>query len=340
MKRNVVFLVLVVFSFFFCVNVVFAQRGSSAQEIIQIRLATPLPRDNDWGRTVDRIAAEWARVTNNQVRVIPNHNLAGGEKVILTSLRTDNIQAAVLTSMGLSEICPPVMTLSVPFLISNDAELDMVLNEVLPILDNNMSRTDFVAICWSKAGWVHIFSQEPVFDPNDLRRQKLGSNPEIGEINNAFRTMGFNVEEVSLTDIGQKLMARTINTVYLTPETVVPLGAHLATSNMLNLPIAPAMGAVVMNRRTWNRLGAENQRNIVAATQRIVADFRVTMARTSANALTTLQRSGIRINNPSQAQTEQWRTEINRALPSLLGTAFDRDLYNRINQIISRVRSR
>jgi len=338
MKRNVMFLVLVFFSLFLGLNTVFAQRGT--QETIQIRLATPLPQNSDWGKAIDRIAAEWGRVTNNQVRAIPQHQVQGGEGVILTSLRTNNMQAALLTSMGMSEICPPVMTLSVPFLISNDGELDMVLEEVLPILDGYMNRTDFVAICWSKAGWVYIFSQEPIFDPDSLRRQRLGSNTEVTDINNTFRTMGLNVIEVGLSDIGTKLAAKAINAIYMIPEGIIPYNLHIYVNNMLDLPIAPGIGAIVMNRVTWNKLGAQNQRNIVAVTQRIATEFQVTMARVSANAVTTLQRNGLRVNRPSQPQVDMWRTEIDRVLPSLLGTAYDRNVYDRINQVLARARNR
>jgi len=334
MKRNAALLILVFFSLFIGLNTVFAQT-------VTIQLASPLPRNSDWGRALDRIAAEWARVTSNQVRVNVSHDgRQGSESRMLSSLRSNNIQAALFTSMGISEICPPVMTLSVPFLISNNTELDMVLTEVLPILDSYMNRTDFVAVCWSKGGWVHIFSKEPVFDPDGLRRQRLGSNTEVRDINATFRTMGFNVVEADITELGQRLASNVINAIYLIPEALAPMGLHRTLTNMMDLPIAPIMGAIIMNRVTWNRLGAERQRNIVAATQRIAAEFNQTMERTSANTLAAMQRDGLRVNRPSQAQIELWRAEINRAIPPLLGTAYDRDVYNRINQILARARNR
>jgi len=348
MKRNAAFFVLVFFSLFLSLNTVFAQRGSMAQELIDISLASPLPRASDWGRTLDRITAEWVRVTNNQIRVRVLHDGSeGGEGQMFSSLRSNNIQAALFTSIGISEFCPPVMTLSVPFLISNNTELDMVLAEVLPSLDNYVNNTEFVVICWSKGGWVHIFSQEPVFEPDNLRRQKMGSSTELKDINTTFRTMGFNVVEAEMVDIGNRIRSNMINAIYLIPELFAPMGLHKASPlfstplvNMLDLPIAPILGAIVMNRVTWNKLSAEQQRNMVTVTKRIAAEFEVTMARTSANTAATFQRDGLKINKPSQTQINMWRAEIDRALPSLLGTAFDRNLYNQINQIIARARNR
>ncbi|MDR1838434.1 MAG: TRAP transporter substrate-binding protein DctP [Treponema sp.] len=342
MKRNAALLILVFFSLFFTLNAVFAQgRGTRAQDTIEIRLASPLPRNSDWGRGLDRIAAEWARVTNNQVRVRVIHDgVEGGDSRMLASLSSDNIQAALFTSVGMAEICPAVMTLSIPFFIGNNEELDLVLEDILPILDNQMSRTNFVAVCWSKGGWVNIFSREPVVEPDSLRRQRLGSSPELRDINTAFRTMGFNLVEAEMVDLGTRLASNVINSIYLIPEALAPMGLHRTLTNMLDMPIAPIMGAIVMNRVTWNKLGAERQRSIVAATQRIIAEFEVTMSRTSANAVSAMQREGLRVNRPNQAQIEMWRAEIDRAVPPLLGTTFDRNVYNQINQILIRARNR
>jgi len=341
MKRNAAILLLVFFFLFLGLNTVFAQRGSRAQETIEIRLASPLPRNSDWGRTLDRIGAEWTRVTNNEVRVRVIHDgVEGSDSRMFASLRSDNIQAALFTSTGLAEICPPIMTLSIPFLIGNNAELDLVLEDVLPIMNDYVNRTDFVVLCWSKGGWVYIFSREPVLEPDHLRRQRLGSSPELNSINSTFKTMGFNVVEADMIDLGTRLASNVINSIYLIPEALAPMGLHRTLTNMMDMPIAPIMGAIVINRVTWNKLGAERQRNVVTVAQRIADEFQVTMERTSANAITSMRRDGLIINVPSQAQIEMWRSEIGRTVPPLLGTAYDRNVYNRINQILIRERSR
>jgi TRAP-type C4-dicarboxylate transport system substrate-binding protein len=332
---------LVFFSLFFITNEVFSQRGGRAQEVIEVRLASSLPRNSDWGRMLDRMAGEWLRVTDNQVRVRVIHDgLEGGEAKMLSSLNSDNIQAAVFTSSGLSEICPAVMTLSIPFLIKDNAELDIILKDALPVLEDQINRTNFVIISWSKGGWVYVFSKDTVVTPEDLRRQKLGTSVELRDINTVFRTMGFNLVETDYIDIGTKLANNVINSFYLIPEAMAPLGLHRNLSNMLDMPIAPIMGAIVMNRVTWNKLGADKQREIVKVTQRLAAEFETTMSRTSANAVTAMSRDGLKLNKPNTTQQDLWRVEVERAMPMLIGNVIDRNLYNRINQILERYRNR
>lgn len=341
MKRNVVFFTLLIFFLLFTLNNVFAQRGGMTQGFVEVRLASPLPRNSDWGRQLERLASEWARVTNNQVRLRVIHDgLEGSESKMFSSLNADNIQMGLFLSTGLSEICPAVMTMSIPFLIKTDEELDLVLKDVLPVLESQLSRTNFVPIAWAKAGWVRFFTKEAIYTPDDMRRQKVSSSDSLKEINTVFRTMGFQIVEGDITSMATRLANNLINAIYLSPEAIAPLGLHRYLNNMLDMSVAPVMGALVMNRVTWNKISAAHQAEIVRVTQIIASEFASSLSKASANAVTEMRRSGLVVNKPTAAQEELWQSEINRALPPLLGTAFDRAIYNQINDILARARNR
>jgi TRAP-type C4-dicarboxylate transport system substrate-binding protein len=251
MKR-VVFLILSVLSLLYT-NAVFAQRGSNRS--LEVRLASFMPQNSDWGRCLDRMAADWARATNNRVTLRVIHNgVEGGERKMLSSLSTDNIQAALFTSFGLHSICPSVLTLSVPFCIRNEAEMDMVLKNASPLLDAQVDKTKFAVLAWSKGGWVYIFSKDPVLVPDDLRRHRMATNPDDGKFIAAFKAMGFNLEETEIIDIGAKVANNMINAFYQMPAAVAPLLLHKQLKNMLDMPIAPFLGAIVINGVTWNRI--------------------------------------------------------------------------------------
>ena len=332
-------MVLFGFIFIFTFTAVFAQRGTARGETVQIRFASPLPRNSDWGRALDRLAAEWQTVTNGAVRVVMSHDgREGNEERMLTSLSSNAIQAALFTSNGMAEICPPVMTLSIPFMIRNDTELDLVLNELKPILESRVHR-DFVVIAWSKGGWIYVFSKEPVFTPDDLRRQRLASGGGSNNMNNAFRSMGFQIVESDLVNIGTRLASNMINAIYILPAAVAPMQLHRHLNNMLNIPIAPIMGAIVMNRVTWNTLSADHQRQIVRTAQRVAVEFDNSMPRTETEAITSMSRYGLTVNRLTQVQDDLWRREMDKTMPSLVGSIFDRDIYQRMNVILERARS-
>jgi len=285
------------------------------------------------------MAADWEKGTQNQVRVIVSHDGREGNEIkMLSSLSSDAIQVAVFTSAGVSEICPSVLNLSIPFIIKNETELDLVLKEILPLIDARVNK-DFVVLAWSKGGWIYIFSKEKVLTPDDLRKQKLATSPDLKDMNTVFRTMGFNLVEADWISTGTKLASNAVNAIYFTPEAVAPMQLHKSLSHMLNVPIAPIMGAIVMNRVTWNKISPANQQAIVKATRKIAEEFDAAVVKTEANAITAMGKDGLSIDMPNQAQQDIWTTEVKNSMSSLFGSVFDRDLFNRINNILGKARS-
>ena len=320
----------------------FAQRGGRAAETLEVRLGSPLPRESPWGRTLDRLAAEWSRVTNGQVRLNVRHGgIEGGEDRMLLSMASNNLQAGIFTSFGLSQINPAVLTLSTPFLIRNERELDVVMREVQSDLEAGLNSGNNFLLAWSKAGFINIFSRDPVFTPDDLRRQRIGANPEAAELNAAFTSMGFQMVEADWGDLGARINAGTVQAVYLNPPAVAAFQLHTTLRNMHSMNIAPVMGGIVINQVTWRRIGnldPSYQQELLSVTRRLADEFDSTFSRTVDDAVRTMTRAGLRVNESSPAQEQIWYNEMERAAPSIVGSILDRDMYNRISAILARHR--
>jgi len=322
---------------------IFAQRGGSrGTETIEVKLASPLPKESPWGRTLDRIASEWSRITNNQVRLTIRHGgIEGNEKKMLLSLASDIIQGAVFTSFGLSEIDPGIMTLSAPFLIRSESELNAVMQEMQVDLDRRFNNSKYFILAWSKSGFVNIFSRDPVYTPDDLRRVKIASNPEASDMNTVFKTMGFQIIESDWSEVGNKLNAGTVAAVYQQPAAVAAYQLQSILKNMLSINIAPVLGGIVLNQVTWKKIGDLNskyQQQLIDATRKIANEFDSSLTKTVSDAVVTMKRSGLKENQATAAQQQMWISEVERATTNLLGTTFDRDIYQRVSTILTRIR--
>jgi TRAP-type C4-dicarboxylate transport system substrate-binding protein len=323
----------------------FAQRGGRSQgESLVVKIASPLPQASPWGKTLDKIAAEWSRITGGKVRLNVRHGgIEGGEGKMLISLSSNTIQAGIFTSFGLSAITPEIMTLSAPFLIRTHEELDTVMEALRGDLENRINRTDYFIIAWSKAGFVNVFSKDPVFVPDDLRKQKIASNAEAVDLNTAFKTMDFQLVETDLVDIGPKLATGGIMAVYQNPAGVAAYHLHNYLKNMLSINIAPFLGGIVINQITWKKIGELNpqyQQEILRVTRRIAAELDASMQKTTTDAIDTLRRGGLKVNQPTAAQEQIWFDDVERIIPLLLGTTFDREIYQKINAVLTRHRNR
>jgi len=334
MKR-ITFLILVFF-FVFYTEAVFAQTSRP----VNVRLASFMPQNSDWGKCLDKMAAEWGRVTNNRVKLVIIHNgREGGEQKTLSSMGANNIQAALFTSFGLHTICSSVMTLSAPFFIRDEAELDLVLKDARPLLDAQVDKKKYVVLAWSKGGWVNIFSKDQILVPDDLRRIKMATNPDDVKFNEAFKRMGFNLVETEINDVGPKITSNVINAFYQMPASVAVLGLHKQLRNMMEMPIAPFLGAIVINVVTWDKIRKDDQDAILRVTQKITSEFEAIMPQMVDNAVSMMRKDGLKVNSPSPAQKQLWFADVEKATPSLMGNTFDPVLYGQINNLLINYRN-
>jgi TRAP-type C4-dicarboxylate transport system substrate-binding protein len=337
MTKKLLVFVLVLFSAGFS----YAQRGGRTQGgVLEIKVASQMPENSIWGTALNRIASEWNRITGGQVQVRPRHNgLEGGEGKMLTSLEANQIQGAVFTSFGISKINSDIMTLSCPFLIRNDDELNYVFTQVEEDLEAKINREGkFFVAAWSQAGWINVFSKEPVLTSEELRRQRLATNPEAEDLNAVFRTMGFNLVEVDTIDTASKIASGAINAVYQIPTGVAAYQLYKTLNNMVELNIAPVIGAIVINRVTWDKVPAQYRDEMVKAARRIARDMDASSRKTNEDAIAMMRRQGLKVNRLSAAQTNSWSADLTKAIPNLLGVYFNRNLYLRIDEMLKKRR--
>jgi len=110
---------------------------------------------------------------------------------------------------------------------------------------------------------------------------------------------------------------------------------------MLSVNLAPVLGGIVINQVTWRRIGAANPRfqtELVRLTRQIGAEFDSSMQKTINDAITSMTRTGLRVNTPSAAQEQLWYNDMERVIPALLGTTYDRELYQRISDVLANYR--
>ena len=314
-----------------------------AQRKLTIKLASLAPENTDWGAALNRMAADWARISNNEVELVVYHNgIQGTEDAVLQKLKGNAIQAGVFTSIGMSLISPEVITISAPFFIRNDAELDMVLAEMKPELEKRINDQGFFMLTWAKSGWLKIFSKNPVSTPSELKRMKVGSSSDTPKLTQAFRSMGYQMTEIPLTDFLMAVNANRVNAVYQSPIYVASMQVFTTLKYMASINIAPFMGGLVLNRQAYRELSRRSYWNqLLEVALRTGRDIDASIGRLESTAVNTMLRYGLVGEQLSPEQEDIWYAEFEASMPALVrnGT-FDQALYDRISAILRRYRSR
>jgi TRAP-type C4-dicarboxylate transport system substrate-binding protein len=311
-----------------------------AQRKITVKVASPVPENTPWGLYLNQIAGDWKRITGGEVEMIIYHNgVAGNEKEMVRNLRVNQIQAAVLSTLGLYEICPEVLTLSCPFLIRDDNELDQVMAELKDELEENINSKGYFTLAWSRVGWVKFFSKAPIFTPADLKKQKLGTNTDQAEMNHVFKTMGFQMIPVSRDDILIALNSNLVDAVFQSPIAVGSTQAFGLAKNMASVNVTPFMGAIIFNQRTWRLIPDRFKPQLVEATRKHEQELDIAIRKLENDMIKTMGNYGLKVNQLTPEQEQLWYDEIGKATPELVGTLFDRTIYQRILTILQSYRS-
>jgi TRAP-type C4-dicarboxylate transport system substrate-binding protein len=319
---------------------VFLPPASHAQRRkVTIKLASLVPEATAWGAALNKMAKEWQTATNGEVELIVYHNgVAGEEGDVLRKLKLNQIQAAVLTSFGMNLISPQVMSLSFPFLIRNDNELDTVLKNLKPYLEEQISKAGYIPLAWSKAGWVRFFARTPVLTPADLKKQKLATSAEAPSITDAFKAMGYQMIPTGYSEVIMGFNSGRIDAVFQSP--VFAGGTQLfgIAKHMTNLNIAPFIGGIVINQTAWKRIPQQYQAALLEICKKTEKENDAVVAKLETDAIEAMTKYGLVIHNLNDAQKQLWYDDVASVKGTLIGSSFDRETTSKIEAILMEYR--
>jgi TRAP-type C4-dicarboxylate transport system substrate-binding protein len=266
----------------------------------------------------------------------------GDEAEMLKMLRSPrpSIQAGVFTSSGLNLIASGIMTLSAPFFIRDNDELNAVMTGLKGELESLVEKEGFVVLGWSRAGWVKFFARTPVLVPDDLKRQKLGSSPLDDKMMHVFNTMGYQTIPILLNDMLVSLTTGKIDAVYNSPIGAGGYQLFGIAKNMTSLNVAPFLGGLLLTQQSWRDVPDRYKQQLLDVTARIVRELDQSVTRVEDDVVNVMKQNGLVVHQLSPQQAQVWYDDTAKAMPSLMENIFDRALYQKIDTILRDYRNR
>jgi TRAP-type C4-dicarboxylate transport system substrate-binding protein len=108
---------------------------------------------------------------------------------------------------------------------------------------------------------------------------------------------------------------------------------------MADINIAPFMGAIVMNGAAWRSIPEKYKPELIRITKKMELELDTSIQKLEEDIIVTMEQYGLVINRPTPAQEQLWNDDGNRAVPTLLGSTFDRTVYRRIEAILEKRRA-
>ena len=273
---------------------------------------------------------------NHQRYRMPDHfsggNIEGSEEATLRMMRpgVDQLQGNLLTQAGLSSIDDGFSVFGIPFFFASNAEGQHVLERLAPMLEKRMEGRGFKVLAWGSAGWVQLFSKNPINTLADVKAAKLFTTQGDDRMTQWYKQNGFRPVALNSGDIPAQMRLSTgmIDAAPMPPYLALLMQVFRDAKYMLDVDVAPLFGALVITNSTWNKISAADQAVMLASSK--VAQTRLLgeAMKLDETSIATMKTRGLTVTTPDPKALASFRAEADRLVATIKGTLVPADIYD------------
>lgn len=311
-----------------------------AQAPTRIRLGTLAPQGTSYHHTLTEMGEHWRTGTNGQVQLTVYAGTMGSELELVRRMRLGQLQAAALTATGIQSIDPAVGALQeMPMVFRSLEEAQYVREKMEPVLAARLAAKGFVALFWADGGWVQIFARDSILRPDDLKKEKIFVTAGETQQFDLMKSVGYFPVALEWTDVLTALQTHMIDAVPTIPYFALTLQVNTTAKYMLRLNWLPVVGALLINKQTYDALTPEQQATLRTAALEAGRQFQVHGRVEADQAIDAMRKRGLTvIEMTPQAQTE-WRALSERLYPKVRGGLVPADIFDQVMHYVGEYRA-
>lgn len=290
-------------------------------ETLVIKLGTVAPAGSTWHQYLQELDAAWNRASDGRVRLKIYAGTLGDEDDIVRRMRIGQIDAATVSTAGLSTIDKSGQALAIPLALKSYEELDYVHERLAPDMEAVLREKGIVVLNWGEAGWVHFFTKEAVSHPDELRKEKLfvwdtgGASP----IERLWKERGFRPVPLSTVDIIPALQTGMVTAFQAPPIAALASQWFPFTDSMTDLRWLPLLGATVITAEAWSRIPADLRPELRRIAAEEGDELRMEVRRLERDAIAAMQKRGLRIVEVPPEVRREWVEVVRPMYPDIRG---------------------
>ncbi len=300
---------------------------------VTLKVGSVAPRNSPWDKALTEISSRWAEASGGRVvlKIYPG-GIAGGEADMLRKVKVGALDGAVLSSMGLNKISPDLLILTMPLIIKDKPELDYVMKKIGPTYEEIMKEKRYKLIGWTMAGWMKVFSRDPVRYPDDLRAQKLGFTSGEDVLIQILKNMGFHIVPSDTIDWLSSLQSGRVDALLISPLIAAAYQVFTLADNMLDYPISPLLGAIVFSDRSWRKVPEKYHDEFLEIVSEVVADLDVESKALEDKAFDLLLENGLQVQETTPEIEREWNALIDEIYgkEGVIGKVISRDVFEEV----------
>jgi TRAP-type C4-dicarboxylate transport system substrate-binding protein len=310
--------------------------SSHAQAQTKIRLATMVPSGTSYHHSLQEMGEKWKKASNGAVSLtIYADGVMGSEDDIVRRMRVGQLQAAVLTVSGLSDIDLSVGALQkMPLVYRSLEEAAYVRERLAPDLNRRLAEKGFVVLFWTDGGWVRLFSKEPGMVPNDFKKMKIFVTAGDVTQSELYRSAGFKPVLLEWSDVLTSLQTGMVDALPTIPLHALSNQFYISTHHMLEVNWIPLVGALIMTKKSWDALPPGQQEEMLKAAAECGQQFQANNRKENQESLESMQKRGLQVHPVTKEAEEEWRKFSESMYPEIRGRIVPADTFDKVMQLL------
>ena len=311
-----------------------------AAETVDIKLATILPVGTSGHQSLLEMRAAWQKASGPAVKLTIYAGMADGESLLVKKMRARQINAAVLTAVGLAEIDRSVSSLQLMPMVFHDwREVDHVREKIRPELESRLRAKGFEVLFWADAGWVRYFSKEPGAHPDDYKKMKLfvlaGGSHEM----ESFRELGYQPVSLETEQILPALTTGMVNVVPVPPFLANALQFNREANHMLDVNWVPIVGAAIVRHDTWERIPPALRARLQEIATAAAGKIRTQTRAEDDDAIVAMKKNGLVVQPATPEILAAWRALAARSYPMIRGPIVPAEIFDKVQATLAEFRA-
>jgi TRAP-type C4-dicarboxylate transport system substrate-binding protein len=293
---------------------------------VGLKLATIVPEGSIWDKTLRQMAADVKQATGERVALtIFSGGSQGDEPTVIRKMRLDALQGASLTVVGLGSIDAAFNVFSIPLFFESYDELNAVVEKLTPALKQRADAKGFVLLNWGHGGWLQVFSKRPIRTVADLKSVRLYTSAGDDRMTQWYKANGFQPRAMAMTDVLTGLTTGMIDAMPTPPVAALAFQWNRQTPYMLDIGLAPLVGATVISRRSWNRIAEADRVRLAQAALAVEKQLQTEVPKQDAFAVALMSQQGLTV---TKASASEWRVEAEALAKTVRGEMVPRDIFD------------
>jgi TRAP-type C4-dicarboxylate transport system substrate-binding protein len=306
----------------------------------KIRMATLAPKGSSFHQSLQMMGQKWRQAPEGGATLtIYTDGTMGSEFDVIRRMRIGQLQAAMLTVAGLSEIDESIHVLEyMPMMFRSLEEMEHVLEQLRPTLEKRMLDKGFVTLFWGDAGWIRFFTSKPIRYPEDLKKMKTfvwaGDTQQL----DLMKAAGYPSVPLEASDILTGLQTGMIDAISTTPQYALAGQFYRRAKYMLEVNWAPLLGATVVTRKTWDSLTARDREFILESAVEAGREIRTQSRLEAEESVEAMKKRGLVVQEISPEIQARWEAAAEEVYPKIRGSMVPEEVFDEVQQLIREYR--